>query len=222
MPKIPGIDIAAGFRPAREVAGDFYDLFVKQDEKLMLAIADAAGKGVPACLYSLCVRSMLRSFDDSFTELPEVIARTNNLFCLDTGESGVFVTAWVGVYDAKKRTLDYSCCGHPPAILKHKDGSFEELSTEGMALGVIPFDEVKAKSISLSSGDTVVLFTDGLLEAHDPDGRLFGKERLLDWLRTTEELSAEQMIESLFKKLAQFAYHAPQHDDQTLLVLKIC
>jgi len=222
MPKIPDLDIAAGFHPAKEVAGDFYDLFVKEDGQLMLAVADAAGKGISACLYALCVRSMLRSFDDSFSELPKVIARTNNLFCLDTGESGVFVTAWVGVYDAKSKILHYSSCGHHPAILKHKDGTIEELTTEGTALGVIAFNEVAAQTVQLSPGDTIVLFTDGLLETHDPSGHFFGKQRLLSWLNHTNGLTAKQMVDDLFKELAQFARRAPQHDDLTLLILKIC
>ena len=222
MPEVPGLDIAAGFLAAQEVAGDFYDLFYKQEQnRLVLAIADASGKGVSACLYSLCVRSMLRSFASTQDDLSETIRATNNLFCQDTGDTGTFVTAWVASLDMNTRQLHYSSCGHPPAILKRKNGSIEELSTPNMALGVMPFEQISSASIQLFSGDLLILYTDGLLEAHDPKMQLFGKARILEIVNALPETSAEEMIQIFLNKVALFAREAAQFDDLTLLIVRI-
>ena len=179
-PSSPGLDIASGFTPAREVGGDFYDVYVKRDvqpNQLVIAIADASGKGITACFYSLCVRSMLRSYDSTYADLPKIIRSTNNLFCLDTGDTGMFVTAWVGIYDPATKIIRFSSCGHHPAIIKRKDGSLIEVTTSGIALGVAPFDKVKADQFQLETGDWVILYTDGILDARDAEGTHFGKER---------------------------------------------
>lgn len=224
IPEFPGLDIAAGFLSAQEVAGDFYDLFVKkekQNDQLMIAIADASGKGISACLYSLCVRSMLRSYDASYSDLSEVIRLTNNLFCLDTGDTGIFVTAWIGQYVAETHMLHYSSCGHLPAIVRRKNGSLEELSTPGMALGVLPFDKVALASIQLFPGDQLILYTDGILEAQDAQKHLFGKERFFDLLRSGQEETAQALVDRIVKEVALFSKGVPQHDDLTILVIRI-
>lgn len=228
MPSFPGVEVAAGFLPAKEVGGDFYDVFVKKgvegdgkSDQLMLAIADAAGKGVSACLYSLCVRSMLRSYEATIEELPKIIDATNSIFCLDTVDSGVFVTAWVGAYDATSRKLNYSCCGHYPALLIKQDGSLSELTTRGMALGVQPYEKVESASVQLHSGDFVLLYTDGVLEAHNSKNELFGKQRLMDCIRSKKWSSALELVNAVEQTVAAFAASTPQHDDVTLLVLRV-
>jgi phosphoserine phosphatase RsbU/P len=224
MPEFPGLDIASGFLSAKEVAGDFYDLFVKKDEKgskLMMAIADAAGKGISACLYALGVRSMLRSFEASYDDISKTVQSANELFCLDTGDTGVFVTAWIGVYDPSNHLLTYSCCGHPPGILKRKNGPIEELTTKGTALGVVPFTEVASSSVQLNSGDVLILYTDGILEAHDTKMNQFGKTRLLDIINAHSHQSAQELVNHILDEIASFSEGVPQHDDVTLLILKI-
>jgi sigma-B regulation protein RsbU (phosphoserine phosphatase) len=222
VPELPGLDIGAGFLSAKEVAGDFYDLFVKKENgQLMMAIADAAGKGISACLYALEVRSMLRSFESSYNDLSKTVDSTNDLFCLDTGDTGVFVTAWVGVYDPDSRKLNYSSCGHPPAILRRRDGRLEELGTHGMALGVEPFHEVQARTIQLVTGDIVILYTDGITEAHNPENELFGKQRLMDIIDKNANRSAQELVHKIFEEVASFAQEAAQHDDLTLLIARV-
>lgn len=228
MPSFPGVEVAAGFLPAKEVGGDFYDVFVKKgaegdstSDQLMLAIADAAGKGVSACLYSLCVRSMLRSYEATIDELPKIIDATNSIFCLDTADSGVFVTAWVGAYNAISRKLNYSCCGHYPALLIKQDGSLLELTTRGMALGVQAFEKVESSTVQLHSGDFILLYTDGVLEAHNSNDELFGKERLIECIRTKKWSSAQELVDAVEQTVAVFAASTPQHDDVTLLVLRV-
>lgn len=221
VPKFPGVDIAAGSIFAKEVGGDFYDLVVKKDtDQLMLSVADAAGKGISACLYSLGVRSILRSFNVVCKDLSEMIRLTNNVFYQDTEESSFFATAWIGIYDAKTRLLQYSCCGHQPAILKRKNGEVLELTTDGIALGAIPLESVKTSAIELMSGDVLLLYTDGLVEAHDIHLNLFGKKRLMEILKKDDK-SAKELIDRLLSEAAHFATGAPQHDDLTLLALRI-
>lgn len=223
MPDFPGLDIASGFLSAKEVAGDFYDLFVKKDQngsKLMVAVADAAGKGISACLYALGVRSMLRSFTDSYEDLSKTIQSTNNLFCLDTGDSGEFVTAWIGIYDPLTELLNYSSCGHLPAILRRKDGTIEELTTPGMALGVAFFEEVHCASIRLFPGDLLLLYTDGILEAHGPNMLQFGKSRLIDLISDIHDQRSQEIVDLILQEIENYSKGTAQHDDLTVLIIR--
>jgi serine phosphatase RsbU (regulator of sigma subunit) len=222
MPEIPKVDIAAGFLAAREVAGDFYDLYYKpQQNQLMFAIADAAGKGISACIYSLSVRSMLRSFTASHEDFAHVIRLTNQLFCQDAADSGAFVTAWIGNLDLSSKRLQYCSCGHPPVLLKRKNAKIEELTTTNPAFGVLAFDDVHLASVELFPGDLLLLYTDGLIEAHDQKMQLFGKKRLYEIVDTARDVTAKEMVDLLMKKVADFEKGSPQFDDLTLLVIKI-
>ncbi|WP_420421823.1 PP2C family protein-serine/threonine phosphatase [Simkania sp.] len=224
LPTFPGLDIAARFISAKEVGGDFYDFLVRpapEGDRLFFAIADTAGKGIYACLYSLTVRSMLRSYGEMHQDLETITKETNNLFCLDTGDSGVFVTAWLAFYDEKTKELHFSNCGHFPAYLLRADGAIEKLTTEGMALGVEKFDEVQTSSVQLSSGDSLLLFTDGVVEAHNDQMKMFGEKRLMESYKDRKELKAKEIVDELIEEVAFFAGGAPQHDDLTLIVIKV-
>ncbi len=219
LPSVSGLDMAAGFIPASEVAGDFYDLFVQQ-ENLLMAIGDASGKGVAACLYSLMARSMLRSYDYSGGGFKEILMATNNLLCLDTADTGYFVTAWIGLYHAGTGRLEYSCCGHCPALLRRKGGEIEELSTPGIALGAVELSRIDTGSISFSPGDTLLLYTDGIIEAEDRNQNQFGKERLRSLLERDGDASAEQIAHRLLEGVSRFSEKIIQQDDLTFLVVK--
>jgi len=223
MPFIEGLDIAALLQPAKEVAGDFYDLIFKKEQNcLLLAVVDAAGKGISACLYSLSVRGMLRSCAATSSHLSEVIQLTNQLFCQDSGDTGAFVTAWIGSINLTTLELEYGSCGHPPALLKRQNGSIEELTTPNIALGVIPFEKVFTSKIQLSSGDLLLLYTDGLIESHNQKMQLLGKHHLIEVVSIADDISAQEMIDYLMNKAALFEKGAPQFDDLTLLVIRIC
>jgi len=212
---------AIGFLPAKEVAGDFYDLFQKSDHEFIIAIADASGKGISACLYSLSCRSMLRTSSTIHKELSDILQATNRLFCLDSGDTGTFVTAWVGLYDTRTRRLQYSSCGHPPVLLKRKEGTIEKLATPGIALGVISPTEVSVSSTELQNGDLLFLYTDGVVEAHNEKHQGFGLQRLTETLRALEEKSSQEVIDTVTSQLRQFEKNTPQYDDQTLLAVRI-
>lgn len=213
------LDIAAGFLPATEVSGDFYDLFPIDDEKLLIVVADTEGKGIPACLYALGFRSLLRSAISVKAELSEAILEANHLFWLDANQSGTFVTAWIAIYDKKTQVLTYCNMGHPPAILKRK-GRLQDLITSGIAIGATECDVITTEQVKLEKDDLVFICTDGVLEAHNFKSELFGKKRLNEFLAQTNA-SSDETVESLLKILEKFRGQLPQHDDMTCLAIRI-
>lgn len=219
VPDFPGLEIGARYISAKEVGGDFYDFLL--GERLMISIADTSGKGISACLYSLAMRSILRSYGEIYQELDKILTKANDLFCLDTGDTGVFVTAFVACFDPKTKRLQYSNCGHYPVFLKRKTGVLEKLSTPGMAFGVEPFEKVETEYTDLESGDLLFFFTDGVVEAHNIHMEMFGEERVIAFINQSGELSPKQMVDALVEEVNSFAGEAPQHDDLTVLVLRV-
>lgn len=220
IPQFPGLKFGRGFVPAKEVGGDFYDLFVKDKAQMMLAIADASDKGISACLYSLIARSLLRSYTQSEENLADTVLQTNNLFYRDAQATSNFVTAWVGFYHVQDQTLNFTSAGHLPAVLLHPNGEIEELTTSGIALGVTLLKEVEVRTVKLSPGSLLFLYTDGVIETHNEKGELFGKSRLFDFLKTHRALEPQQLIDRLIAEVDQFAKQIAQHDDLTVLCLK--
>ncbi len=220
LPGYPGIELATAYLPAKEVNGDFYDCFALENGKLLIAIADSAGKGISACIYSLGLRSMLRSLATATDDLSEIVLKANDLFWIDTNHTGMFASLWVALYDPKTRRMTYCSQGHPPALLR-RGHKIDELWTGGISLGAQKFDAVPKKEIELQPGDSLLLYTDGIIEAHDPDDRLFGKERLHKFFLSRKKETAQNCVDRLLEETALFSGKAPQHDDMTLLLLHI-
>jgi phosphoserine phosphatase RsbU/P len=226
MPDFTGIELAARYSPAKEVGGDFFDIFVKKEkhgnDKLVMTVADAAGKGISACLYSLCLRSMLRSYYVAHENIANMMTRANHLFCLDTGNTGMFVTVLTTIFNPQTKQLSYCSCGHNPGYVCHQDGTIEELSASGIAMGVMEYEEDPAGgSIQLQSGDIVLLYTDGVTEAHNINKELFGEKRLKRVLREQTDGSVDEMLDRVLKRIKEFVGEAPQHDDITTVFMKI-
>lgn len=225
MPQYPGVDVAEKYIPAIEVGGDYYDVFVKKQKaaspKLVLAVADASGKGVQACFYSLSVRNIFRTYAKSHEDIGMAVSATNNLFRLDAAETGMFVTAFVGMYDYESKIFHYFSAGHNPAIVRRKDGKIEVLKRHGIAMGVIATGEQKGESIQLNQGDAVIFYTDGITEAHDMEFRLFGEKKLIQIIEKEGWRGSSELVEHILQQLNQFVGKAPQHDDITLLIMKI-
>ena len=224
MPKYPGVDVAEIYIPAIEVAGDFYDVFVKnqgETSKLALAVADASGKGVQACFYSLSVRNMLRTYTHAYDDIAKAMAATNDLLCKDTGDTGMFVTVLAGLYDHQNQQLSYYSCGHNPGYIRRMDGSVEMLQISGIAMGVISSEGAQAHEIQLNVGDTVVFYTDGITEAQNEELQFFGSSRLEGCIREKGGGSAAELIEEIVNHVSQFVGSAPQYDDITLLAMRI-
>jgi phosphoserine phosphatase RsbU/P len=218
--EIGNLDIAQGHLSAKEVSGDFYDLFEK-DDKLFIAVADASGKGIGACLFSLSMRSSLRSFLTMSFNLEDIVKNANNLFLQDTKETGMFITAWLAIFDEKKNILYYTSCGHLGAILKKNDGKIIELQTEGIALGVEPTTKVEVKKIQLEEDDIVVIYTDGVTEALNLKKEHFGRARLMDIIsKSSKDVSSDVLIKKLLEDIESFTKETSRSDDITVLVVK--
>lgn len=225
IPTIAGMSIATLAKPALEVGGDFYDIFQQEGsdkkKKILFTIADTSSKGISACLYALYLRSMLRGFAVSSPDFGSFIKNANNLFCLDTKGGEVFVTVFAALLDLDTKQLTYYAAGHVPALVKHKDGSIEKLWTAGTPLGIAPCDIILQKNTPLQEGDTLLLYTDGITEAMNKQGELFGEERLIKFLSLSNAKDAEQLIKELKESLETFSSGVEQQDDITAVALKI-
>ncbi|MBN4066738.1 SpoIIE family protein phosphatase [Simkania negevensis] len=222
MPQIEGVDLAAYYSPAKEVGGDFYDVFVcEEEEKIVLTVADASGKGISACLYSLGLRSTLRSLFASKYSLDEALVQANELFSQDTGDTGMFVTALVGVYNKKTGLLSYLSCGHNPGILRKANGTVLELAGGGIAMGVVPYGNLPIHEVVLEKGDAVLFYTDGVTEAVNSEGAQYSVQRLIAAVKKEPMDSAQKKIQALSEEVEYFTGSVPQHDDITLLLLHI-
>lgn len=220
IPQFPGLKVGGGFIPAKEVGGDFYDLFPIDDQHLFLTIADGSDKGISACLYALIVRSMLRSHAIAGNDLKKIVMATNDLFCHDTGMTGNFVTAWMAIFNKESKTLSFTSAGHCPAIYIGSGGEVEELNTQGIALGVEEGAEFEVKEKILVSDSLLLLYTDGVIEAHNEKGELFEKSRLIEFLTGRRALGPQALIDKLLEEINQFSKGLPQHDDLTVLSIQ--
>lgn len=219
LPTFSGLDLAPGYAAALEVSGDLYDFFQIDSDRILCLVADCAGKGIPACLYSLGFRSALRAFAKIGKNLSEIVKRANELLILDTAESGFFITAWLGLYDAKTGILQYCSQGHPPALLK-RGAELKELSTGGIPFGISSFIENSIEEIQLLQDDFLLLYTDGVLETHNLEKEFFGMRRLKEFLLSFEKNSAADCIDDLLTDLKRFSQETAQYDDITLLAMK--
>ncbi|MBN2479028.1 MAG: PP2C family protein-serine/threonine phosphatase [Parachlamydiales bacterium] len=223
LPKEPldinQIDIATGYIPAKEVGGDFYDYF-KIDDKIVFIVSDIVGKGIPACLYSLNLRSILRAYATYFTDLQDILINTNNLFLKDSEKEFIFATLWIGILDLKTNLLTYANAGHPPAIIRKKDGSLIELEANGKALGFEKIKNFEIKKIHLQKEDVLFIYSDGIIDAIDLQHHFYSKEKLLDFLKNTGSKNSSDIVSSLFYEIKDFSKDVFQYDDMTILCVK--
>ncbi len=221
LPNFEEFDVASSYLPAKEVGGDFYDLFSQKDS-IAMVMADTSGKGISACLYSLSIRSMVRAFAQDSSNLSEILSKTNQLFCQDSQDSGIFVTLWMGLYDPKKKILHYASAGHYPSFLKKKDRTLIELQASSMALGVETENSYPFQSIPLEKGDLLFLYTDGVFDAINREKEAFGRNRLKNFLLYNDKKTSEEWTASLIEEITEFTKGMPQYDDITLMVIRVC
>lgn len=217
--QIDDLNLGFAFSPAMEVSGDFYDAFLIDENNLLVACADTSGKGISACLYSLGVRSMLRSLASIKTPINEMLHQVNQLFIEDAEYKGAFVTAFVGIIDLKNHTMQYATCGHPPIIAITGSGN-EDLSTDCVSIGIDKTAIFTSKTFSFEKGDKVLIYTDGVIEAHNLASQMYGKERLDIFLKNNRDKDANLLVHGLQKDIDQFVNHCDQHDDITILCIE--
>jgi serine phosphatase RsbU (regulator of sigma subunit)/predicted ester cyclase len=221
VPTLEGWQISPFYQPAREVGGDFYDFFELKDGRLGIVVGDATGKGVPAALVMASARSMLRAVAQALgsSSPGDVLARVNEVLVTDI-PSNMFVTCFYGVLDPKSGTFTYANAGHDLPYLWHS-GDAEELRARGMPLGLMPGMSYEQKEIVLEPKDIALLYSDGLVEAHDPTtGEMFGFPRLRALI--AEHAAEERALEeALLEELHSFVGEGwEQEDDITLPTLR--
>jgi serine phosphatase RsbU (regulator of sigma subunit)/ketosteroid isomerase-like protein len=219
MPQLEGWQISPLYQPAREVGGDFYDFFDLEDGRVGVAVGDATGKGMPAALAVSATSSMLRAVAQAFgsSSPGEVLARVNETL-LARIPSNMFVTCFYCILDPESATLSYANAGHDLPYLWH-DGEAEELRARGMPLGLMPGMHYEEKEIVLQKGDSALLYTDGLVEAHDPQREMFGFPKLqaLVAKHGEEQALGDLLVEELYSFVGE---GWEQEDDITLLTLR--
>ena len=208
-----------GMAPALDVGGDFYDVMRLENDCIGLAIADVSGKGVPAALFMMSSRTLLKGAAIGSQQPGAVLREVNDLLCEDN-DAMMFVTLLYAVYDPATGEVTYANGGHNTPLILHADGTSTELPlTGGVALGVMDDMDFEQGSITLAPGDALVLYTDGVTEAMNVEHEELGMERLQEILAATSSRSPEEINRSIFNGIRAFAGGAPQSDDITCLTL---
>src|SRR5215213_7719681 len=218
MPELTCWEFARHYQPAREVGGDFYDFLDLDHGRLGLVVGDATSKGMPAALVMAAARSMLRAVVQSLESPGEVLARVNDALCPDI-PSGMFVTCFYAILDPRSGHLVYANAGHDLPYHRRRNGDAEELRARGMPLGLMPEMSYEEKETILQAGEAALLYSDGLVEAHGPEGDMFGFPRLQALV--AEHGEEQSLGEFLLKELSAFTGQEwEQEDDITLLTLR--
>jgi hypothetical protein len=217
-PSMNGYALAARCQPARETGGDFYDFIGLEDDCLGMIVADVAGKGMPAALLMANTRSIWRAEARLGHSPSETLCRVNRSLCHDV-DSSSFVTCVYAVLDPVREVISFASAGHPLPLLQSGSGT-SEVEVYGLPLGLQPDATYEEVRISLAPGDTVLLYTDGIIEAMNRSRELFGFERLAALVQRDGHLEADALVERTWQTARRFGDEVGQADDITVLVLK--
>jgi len=235
-PLIQGLDIAAAYIPCFDVGGDLYDFLQVSDRCIVVAVADVMGKGIPAALMMSSFQGALRAYANALmpcqgvlhvcaqTEckadvFKEIISRLNEMACHECRNGG-FVTLFYAIIDVKDKTITYCNCGHEPTVLI-RDGQIMDLEKGGLLLGVDAQAEYEIETIKLKDGDSLLFYTDGLIDAVNFDDEFWGRENLLETAKKFTAGSAEQTIKNILTYRRRFVGLARQIDDTSIVVAKV-
>jgi serine phosphatase RsbU (regulator of sigma subunit) len=222
-PEVAGADIAFATRPQNSVAGDYYDAFYPDPdnhEKLMLVVADVAGKSVPAALLMATLQASLRTVAIENAPLADLVARLNRYACAHSLDGRRFTTAVLGEYNPLTRRLIYVNAGHNAPILRRMNGDLLQLDVGGLPLGIQSNVVYETADLELQPGDALIFFTDGVVEAFNEAGEEFGNKRWDGAIRNLPDWNAQQTLQHLMKKVDEFVGATRQSDDITCLVLR--
>ncbi len=220
FPNRTEFEIYASMRPAKEVGGDFYDFFLTDEDHLGIVIADVSGKGVPAALFMVIAKTLIKNHAQNGETPAEIFTSVNDQLC-ENNKEGMFVTAWMGILELSSGKLTYVNAGHNPPLRKTEDGRFEYFkSPAGFVLAGLEGIPYKQHEEHLNQGDMLYLYTDGVTEAADVSGRLYGEDRLQNTLNANVELAPEELILEVQKDISVFVGEADQSDDITMLCLE--
>ncbi len=219
LPREVDYQMFGSMKSARNVGGDFFDVVRLPDRRVGLAIADVSDKGVPAALFMMSTRTLLKGAAIGAINPGDVMETVNQLLCEDN-EAAMFVTLLYAVYDPETGRLTYANGGHNPPLIVHQDNTSTLLPpTEGLALGLLPDYEYQQKTVTVEPGETLVLYTDGVTEAMNANEEEFGVERLQDIFTESYPREAHAITQLIFDAVDEFAGDTPQSDDVTCLTL---
>ena len=219
QPQTRTLAYAGTCHPARTIGGDYYDFLDLGSRRLGLVVADIAGKGIGAALLMANLQAALRSQCATASEQPERFLRSVNQLLYENTAEGDYATLFFAEYDDDARTLRYSNCGHPPALLLRGDNSLERLGATSTVVGLFEEWECMIEERELAPGDAILLYTDGVTEALNGEGEEFGEERLLEAARQHSQLPLRELLVTVADQARRFSPHE-QADDITLLVAK--
>jgi len=224
-PQIPGLVVAYATRPANTVAGDYYDVFprpgrINQENRVVLAVADVAGKSIPAAMLMATFQASLKTLSTAQVALPELACNMNRYACSNSQGGLRFTTAFLAEYDPVRRTVDYINAGHNNPILRRASGQIERLDVGGLPFGIQPEVKYESATVTLSPGDWLIIFTDGLVEAENARQDEYGEARLLAAIEAGKLVAPTEMLKGLMAELDLFVGNTPQHDDVTCMLLK--
>lgn len=218
-PRGPEFEFASFSQPSRQVGGDYYD-YLLAESKVGVVIADASGKGMPAALLVAMLQATLKAEYRHRKPLAEIVGNVNELVASSTSPEK-FVSFFCGDFEPEKKLFTYTNAGHNHPILLRADGSWEELTTGGLLLGVFPESRYEAGRVALRPADSLIFYTDGLTDAQNQEEEQFGEERLRKLVREHRNLCAEELKDKIITTVNDFCAGAPQVDDMTLVVLKV-
>jgi len=241
-PLISGLDIAATYIPSFEVGGDFYDFLKAGDSRIIVVIADVIGKGIPAALMMSWFRGAVHAYTDDFHQVlrtdayverennspdtsgtafrtKNTIKHFNKMACAECRD-GEFITLFYAIIDAKNKTITYCNCGHEPTVLI-RGGKTRDLDKGGLVLGVDAEADYEIETVKLKDGDSLVFYTDGLIDAANFDSQLWGRENMLKTAKKFTGGTAEQMVKNILVYRRRFVGLAEQIDDTSIVVVKV-
>jgi serine phosphatase RsbU (regulator of sigma subunit) len=218
-PKLPGLDLAGHNAPCRTVGGDYYDFFPYENGRVAMVLGDVSGKGMPASLLMMGLQARVQALAEEPSDIASVMTRLNRLTCANC-PANRFITLFFCLLDGATGELVYCNAGHNPPVLMRADGKRELLRGGGPVVGIIPEMEYSEYRNRMEPGDTLLIYSDGVTEAANPQNEEFETERLVETVRLSRHLSASQIVERIRMAVAAHAAGAPQSDDITIIAAK--
>lgn len=215
------LNLRGSMNTAKEVGGDFYDYFPIDDNRICFLIADVSGKGTPAALFMMTAKTMINAYAMNKDNTADIFTEVNARLC-ENNDEGMFATAWIGILDIRTMKLQYTNAGHNYPVIKRRGQPAEEIKElHGLFLAGMEFTKYKQDEIQLEPGDRILLYTDGVTEAHNQAKELYGMERLLEMVERTKDLSNEEVLDQILDDINEYATGVPQFDDITMIAMSI-
>jgi len=225
IPEFGGLSIGSFSKPAKIVGGDFYNVVKRRDDQMLSIVGDVAGKGIPAALYAAHIQSMFESLAEKSASPADILGELNRLICRRLRE-GDFITAVIAYFESGQRAMTIARAGHNwPLYFDAREQTITCLDPPGVCLGIDAdtgfSDCLKEKTIPVSSGDILLLYSDGITEAMDPQNNLFDLSRLKSALKESAGLPAEKIVAGINRRLEEFVQSEELHDDATMVAIKV-